>query len=368
MGGMLEKMTGLSRRAALGVMGGALGVALTGCGPEGPVPSESAGRAPSSPATAVPGPRNLKGMAIPVHQLWPLDDRALAAEFAVLSGLTVDWLRVDLYWGDIETGPGKFDWTPTKRVLAAAKAANLGVIAVVHTTPTWVRPAGSEHTAGVFGADAVADYASFCAAAAVEYRGLIDVWELWNEPNLTAFWSPSPDPVAYAALVKAASAALRTAAPGCFIISGGLGGAAEPGDVADDAFLKAAVARGLLDHVDGVGLHPYPFMSGQHLGRLQQVADARTILRAAGRPAMPLWGTEAGVPTGGGKAFSAEEQARILRVAYEEWFAMPQAGPLCWYTLRDSPDNGGYGVLGENGFRKESAHQLQGLAAPRRSR
>lgn len=302
-------------------------------------------------------------MAVSVFRLWDLSDRELDGEMALLRSLAVDWLRVDIFWSAVEPERDRYDWAGTGRVLTAAKKSGLGVIAVVHTTPEWVGSAGDPSTRGAVGADAMAGYARICAAAATEYSGLVDVWELWNEPNLVAFWHPRPDAADYARLVAAASASLRRVAPGAVIISGGLGGATRPADVDDADFLRRAVDHGLLSHVDGIGLHPYPHLLGSRAGRLQQVDHARTLLRERGRGSMPLWGTEVGVPTRGSRALAPSEQARILKIAYEEWDAMPQAAALCWYTLRDAADDEGFGILGRDGERKPALGQLGGVEA-----
>src|SRR4029453_4322061 len=59
-------------------------------------------------------------------------------------------------------------------------------------------------------------FAAFAAAAAPRCGGRGHRWEVWNEPNHVFFWNGPgvrPDPVQYAALVRAAVAAIRAADP-----------------------------------------------------------------------------------------------------------------------------------------------------------
>ena len=85
------------------------------------------------------------------------------------------------------------------------------MLAILSTTPAWARPA--RHV--VLGAadQPAADYANFCAAAVKRYSGTIKHCELWNEPNLSAFWGSRPDPVKYAAMIAAAYPAMKAADP-----------------------------------------------------------------------------------------------------------------------------------------------------------
>lgn len=45
--------------------------------------------------------------------------------------------------------------------------------------------------------------------------------EIWNEPNLSGFWKPEPQPERYAGLVASAYEAIKAADPGIQVIAGG---------------------------------------------------------------------------------------------------------------------------------------------------
>ena len=45
--------------------------------------------------------------------------------------------------------------------------------------------------------------------------------EIWNEPNLSGFWKPEPQPERYARLVASAYEAIKAADPGIQVIAGG---------------------------------------------------------------------------------------------------------------------------------------------------
>ncbi len=47
-------------------------------------------------------------------------------------------------------------------------------------------------------------------------------WQVWNEPNIQAFWATGPDPAAYVRMLDAVGAAIRAVDPGAEIVAGGL--------------------------------------------------------------------------------------------------------------------------------------------------
>ena len=55
-------------------------------------------------------------------------------------------------------------------------------------------------------------------------------FEIWNEPNNPAFWSPTPNPAAYTADLKAAYTAIKAVAPSAMVITASLAPAADSSD------------------------------------------------------------------------------------------------------------------------------------------
>ena len=75
-------------------------------------------------------------------------------------------------------------------------------------------------------------------------------WQIWNEPNLTRYWSPQPFAKRYVRLLKASRRALRAAGPGL---------ADDPGRAAERELDRAAegLQAGGRGAFDAVALHPY---------------------------------------------------------------------------------------------------------------
>ena len=106
-----------------------------------------------------------------------------------------------------------------------------------------------------------AAFATWAGAVAARYgtKG-VQYFEIWNEPNLAVFWSPTPDPAAYTADLKAAYAAIKAADPSAVVLSGGLAPAENDGtDIDPRTFLQDMYADGAKGSFDGLGFHPYSY-------------------------------------------------------------------------------------------------------------
>jgi hypothetical protein len=272
-----------------------------------------------------------------------LSDADLARELDLMQATGASWVRVDFAWSTIEPTKGQFDWTNVDRVTAAVAERNLKVLALLTYTPAWARPGCSSDKCPPADVD---DFANFVGEAARRYGPeRVQAWELWNEPNNAAFWSPRPDVDAYAALLRASAAALKRSRPGALVISGGLSPAHSNGrDVAPVPFVGRLYALGAMRGVDAVGIHPY---SGQELplspgteswNTFLQMRQVHQVMSAYGDRHKMIWATEFGVSTGTNKRSVTEaRQAAVI----EQGYARLADGTWSWlatlftYSLRD---------------------------------
>src|SRR6185503_17324552 len=112
------------------------------------------------------------------------------------------WLRQTFAWDQIEPRAGQYDWQTSDRIVQAATAHGHSLIAVLGRSPDWARASGSSETAPPASA---ADFARFAAAFASRYAEQIDVYQVWDEPNILIGWGGQPpSAAAYAELLQAA--------------------------------------------------------------------------------------------------------------------------------------------------------------------
>jgi len=168
-------------------------------------------------------------------------------------------------------------------------------------------------------------FARWAAASVKRYQGRGYLWELWNEPNI-GFWKPKPDPLAYAALARATSAAIREAAPGEALLGPATSGIDLP-------FLTTCFGRGVLAEWDAVSVHPYRQNEPESV--LLEYARLREAIRRAAPPGRDIpivsgeWGYSAAWQN-----HDEDAQGRLL--ARQFLTNLSQRVPLSiWYDWRD---------------------------------
>jgi hypothetical protein len=328
-----------------------------------PVTSPTTTSSASTPTTTPP-PRADRAGVSPGFALNGLTRSEFDATLDAIAATQARWLRIDFDWSVIQAGgPTAYDWTRVDPIVEGARLRHLSIIALVTYTPGWARPPGSPDKNPPTDPD---DFARFVSTAAQRYTPAgVTTWEIWNEPNVSTFWYPRPDPEGYTALLVRASAAIRAVDENATIITGGLSPASDNtsgSQIDGHTFLSRVYAAGGGHAFDAVGLHPYSFPQLPDFP-----ADYNTFLSAPalyqlmvdhGDAAKRVWGTEIGAPTEGGNGSVTEAvQAQILAQAYHRWSAWPFTGPLIWFSFVDAGVDPGnrddhYGLLAADGREK----------------
>ena len=287
---------GLLALASLGIL--AMGSAATASAATASTHSRTAAAAaPSSPAKMV-------GL---------VDGRLLGATTAQLNAdLTQDAssgataLRDQLSWNAVEPTMGVYNWAPFDALVNAVAAHNMSLLVLIDFTPPWARATGC--ATWTCPPANPSQFASFAAMAAARYGNKVAAWEIWNEPNSAAFWTPAASPSAYSQLLNLTSAAIQAADPGAYIVSGGL--APEPDDGVDIdqvTFLSKVCSAGGLASASAIGDHPYSFPVLPDYPAVwnawQQMNNTspslRSVMTSCGAASKPIWITEYGAPTNG---------------------------------------------------------------------
>ncbi len=308
-----------------------------------PAKNSQASDNPSLPP--VPPKKPLK-MNSPEYGIQPfLWWRAELAERDLLKvkDLGFTWVKQGFGWRDIEGEKGKFDWSHTDHIVYTAnKYGDIDIMARVDHQPEWARQGCS-----LQGPPAnMKDYTDFLTALATRYKGRIRAYEIWNEPNLAREWCDQrPDPKQYAAMLKAAYAAIKAADPDAMVISAGLSPTgtndqtAMPDDVYLDGLYQAMGGKsdGYFDvlGVHAPGYHAAPEVSpeeaaadkakygGERFFTFRRVEDLRKIMEKYGDTAKQVavlemgWTSDEVNPSYKWHAVSEEQKADYLVRAYQ---------------------------------------------------
>ncbi|MCB8932408.1 MAG: hypothetical protein H6534_03105 [Chthonomonadaceae bacterium] len=189
------------------------------------------------------------------------------AEMEKLRAAGFKWVRMDLLWHAVERKRGVYDFKEYDRLM--------GHLQRVGVRPVFILCYGNE----LYGSGAPRSpetrgaFARFALAAVRHFQGRGVVWELWNEPNLSKFWSPHADAAEYVALARVVGTALRRGAPDEWFVGPAVSGFDWP-------FLETCFEGGLLDLWDAVTVHPYrqsaPETAGADWRRLRSVMGRHT--------------------------------------------------------------------------------------------
>jgi polysaccharide biosynthesis protein PslG len=299
--------------------------------------------------------------AHPLQNIYAIYSPDRVLDQAVRSGVTV--VRIDVHWDWLEwTGPGVDRWDPDQlghldAFVDAAVQRNLQLMAVVMDTPCWATAdpvqACSPTNPTYDWREPPAnprDFGDFVGRLSARYRGRVQYWEIWNEPNLPLFWT-HPDPVAYTRLLQAAYSTIKANDPMATVLGGALAPieAGQPG-IATFDYVEAMYAAGAKGSFDALSFHPYTGAPSPTLDQPTAPAHSFPQVVPALHAAMvregdwrPIWLTETGWPTTppcadcvGRRVFTSEaDQAAYLIDTIRLAQSWDYVAGLVWYELYD---------------------------------
>jgi hypothetical protein len=309
------------------------------------------------------------GAAVPRDWLGVVADGPLTepgtsmdAEWDLLAASGPASVRTAFHWpAGQPAGPGAVDFSAYDPVVLAAAGHGLDVVPVVHGTPGWAaeRPddfASPPRDPRVFGDFLVALVGRYGPGGSLwrEHPELrprpIRSWQIWNEPNLSRYWSTRPFARSYVRLLRAARRVLRGADAGARTILAGLPNRSW-------AALRSIYRAGGRRSFDAVALHPY---TGKPRNVVKLVRLARRVMRRYRDRRKPVWVTELSWPASEGKAdaplgFETDDrgQARRLREGLKRLAAARRElriRRVYWYTWLSA--EGGENAFSWSGLRR----------------
>jgi hypothetical protein len=231
-----------------------------------------------------------------------------------------------------------------KNLVIGAHARGMGVVFVLLGAPD-----------GSYMPPNPSDFASFAGqfAGQMASAGGATAYEIWNEEDESQFWSGTPDPAQYAAIVRAAYPAVKGADSGAKVLLGPLTGN-------NYDFLNQLYANGAGGYFDAVSVHTDTaclvdppssyYRENGNVARFTFLGfrTVHDVMAAHGDGAKPIWMTELGWTAAsstcargmwaGQKAAGVSEaqQAANIKEAYHCLAAYPYVETGLWFTLKDT--------------------------------
>lgn len=299
-----------------------------------------------------------------LSQWWHVDD-VLPRDLDLVQEMGFGWVKQVFAWRDIE-GDAKeaFNWYRPDRIVQQANEANLNLLVRIDHQPLWSVQALVDKpiTQNQPPAD-LQDFGDFCFALAERYKGQIQAYQVWNEPNLNREWGEqTPNPAEYTELLRICYEGIKSADPDAIVVSAGLAptGGPMPQAMPDDEFLRGMYEAGASAYFDALGLNAPGYKApptlspeeglneawgGHRWNVFRHVEDMRDIMVANGDADKQIVILETGWilqqdlhPSYTWHGVTEQQQAEYLVGAYqfarENW--QPWIGPIFTIYMADA--------------------------------
>ena len=243
------------------------------------------------------------------------------------------WDRFDFSWPAIEPNNNSWNFGPHDELVDALRDRGMNIIGILLWTPSWAatsglqgvelpafdgRPEGwyapvaggartltapsaaSSPPQGLYeewndwttaDGDGINYWGRYVYQVVSRYRGRVNHWEMWNEPEWNYFWTGTS--AQYAQLLKVGYLATKAACPECTVLFGGLHYWANPN------YYKWVLNTIKADPLAPANHYFFDVMSVHLYSRSDSTYDIVNEIRSgmtARVPDHPIWLTETGVP------------------------------------------------------------------------
>lgn len=279
----------------------------------------------------------------------------------------VGFVRTDFLWMDLEPRQGQFDFERFDTIVNALRDAHIGILGTLEYNPVWRNGQWNDPPDPAL-------YEAYTRTVVRHFKDRVRYWEIWNEPDHAAYWSPQDELSAYSALLKRIAPVIREEDPTAKVVLGGL--------AKDWPFnLRRIYKKAGKESFDIVNIHPFvnPLdKNAQNTLRGIYIAVQR-VMKEFGDETKPLWATEIGCPGVRahtdknswwmGPSPTEEEQAAWVRSVYTVSLAQPGVQKVFWAFWRDTDhfkdgvDN--FGLVDQEAKKKPAFLAYQEMADPR---
>jgi polysaccharide biosynthesis protein PslG len=214
------------------------------------------------------------------------------------SKIGVKWTRLNASWGEIEKEKGKYNWEETDK--AFATALDKGIIPFVCISGSNKLYSGETPkiegiNKEIYGSSilpptnnnsALTAWLKFVKEVILRYKGKINYWEIWNEPNHPHYWGAQPDGSEYGLLVRETAKVIKANQSDAKIIAGALAGL-------DPEFTDKFLANGTSELISIITFHNYSELPED---RIYKAIEEWQVIDKY-NPAIELWQGECGYPS-----------------------------------------------------------------------
>lgn len=219
------------------------------------------------------------------------------------------WVKQMFPWDQIEPQKGLFwddrirrsTWDKFDEIVDLVEQYGLRLIVRLDQPPEWARSRGENARYPVRDLNEFGDYV---ARVVARYRGRVQYYQIWNEPNLDIEWGRQPvDPEAYVRLLRVGYERVKKVDPEAYVLAASLAPTIERSAhaLSDLEYLQRMYDAGAAAYFDIMSVQAYGLRSGPDDRRVD-IDDVnfsrpmliREIMVRNGDAHKPIWASEVG--------------------------------------------------------------------------
>jgi GH35 family endo-1,4-beta-xylanase len=201
------------------------------------------------------------------------------------------WRLMDAYvkWYELEPRKNEFHFERLDEYVAIAQEKHVKVLLPLVGTPSWASARPTEAKSGNPPGTAAEpadmdDWRNFVRTVATRYKGKIEAYEIWNEPNEDNFWTGKVEQLVD--MTREAFQIIKSVDPNALVVSPSC--TVESGPQYLDGFLNKGGGK----FVDGIGYHFY--VRSKPPEAIVDIATRLKEILLANHVDKPIWNTESG--------------------------------------------------------------------------
>jgi len=248
-------------------------------------------------------------------------------EFDYLNYMGVSWVLHTFYWDRIEPQQNNWNYGDYDVMVNNAVNAGIKVLGVMAYDNWWIHADQRSHA--YIPPERLPDFLNYVRRTVEHFRGRVDAWCIWNEPNNSRFWSGTVDE--YVELTRQAADVIKET-DGDVIVLGGAFNRNVTG--LPKKMINRLLESGAMENVNAVAFHPYEISVNRAKKLYEQFEK---IVNQYGYD--KIWVTEIGYPTGGWYPTKVSEEDFPSRIV--KTFTLLAAGGakrVFWYQMFDAPN------------------------------
>lgn len=217
----------------------------------------------------------------------------------------IRWIRRDITWENIEKIRGVFDFSEIDTVVNRDIGSGTNVLGILdYSNLLYIK---NPNATTSYPPDTLEYFGNYVTQTVTHFKGRINVWEIWNEPNGPTFWKPQPNPREFGKLVLEAAQKIRAADPSAKIMLGGMVGNSDPVffSLRPWGFLEdlLRIYPDIVKYIDIYAIHPYTLLQSPSpedgtflikIGYIDMLKNFKTVLNKYGAETKQIWATELG--------------------------------------------------------------------------